>query len=132
MKKLLLILCLLPVFGFGQIQVKYAADRFVVNSQITSSTAYQIEVSGGNYFWDVTAFWGKSALSTSYVKMQESVDGVKWVNCLTDSITLASQPGYIVSFQDDRLLVKYLRIYFKVTPGDTINGLNIDYSFKQR
>lgn len=115
-----------------QIQTKYAADRFAVNHEITISTAGQIEVSGGNYFGILRPFGVNRALSTSYVKMQESVDGVKWVNCLTDSITLASQPGYIVSFQDDRLLGRYLRIYFKATSGDTINGLNIDYSFKQR
>ena len=133
MKKIIILFCLLPLFGFGQIQTKYAADRFAVNQQITTSTAYQIEVAGGNYFWDLTAFWGTtSVLTTSYVKVQESKDGVKWVNCDMDSLTLATTPGLVVDFQGDQILSKYLRLYFKVAPGDTVKGLNIDYTFKQR
>ena len=133
MKKILILAFLIAsLSGFSQISGKYEAYQFVsVSGTMTETTTYQIEVSGNDYVWAITAAWGAtSTLTTSTVGLKVSPDAVNWIDYATPGTLTTTTTA--VQFKGDYLPEKYLRLYWTVTSGDSIYQPKAWYEFKRK
>ena len=133
MKKIILLAFLMASFaGFSQISGKYEASQFVsLSGTMTETTTYDIEVSGSDYVWAITAAWGStSTLTTSTVGLKVSPDQTNWIDYATPR-TLTTTTT-VVQIKGDYLPSKYLRLNWTVTSGDSIYQPKAWYEFKRK
>jgi hypothetical protein len=132
MKKSLIILMLFPLLAIGQISGKYEAYQFVsVSGTMTETTTYEIEVSGNDYVWAITAAWGAtSTLTTSTVGLKVSPDRVNWIDYATPGTLTTTTTA--TQIKGDYLPQKYMRLDWTVTSGDSIYQPKAWYEFKRK
>jgi hypothetical protein len=133
MKKIFILAFLLASFaGQAQISGKYEASQFVnVSGTMTETTSYDIEVSGNDYTWAITATWGAtSTLTTSTVGVKVSPDQSTWIDYATPG-TMTST-ATVTQIKGDYLPSKYVRLQWTITAGDSLYQPKAWYEFKRK